>query len=350
MFKPEEVIFAPTAACNLSCSHCRVKRVPDQLDSKDAIAFLKSCRANGIERVGFSGGEPFLQPDFLCEVSRAAVSLDMLFGRLMTNAAWFETPEQLRATLTALRDAGFDGRFGVSIDAYHDQDMRDLTLFFETVFSLWGRQDCCEIVTTLSPEGEDSRGMLEELAGRLGGRLLIEEDIPYSIVNQAFLDRREGGVDDAMTLVIDIVRVAASAPAEENAWKSDAWFDDDFCRGPGNVFYVHPDGTVAVCCGFANENDGLLIGRIPADGYRELMRRAQANPVVRACFETGLATVRERLEAGGSTFPGKTLDRCFFCDFLAKNDFPIPEEQKSAPAERPSAPPQVRPAGKRYRR
>ncbi|MBN1940091.1 MAG: radical SAM protein, partial [Candidatus Aminicenantes bacterium] len=326
MFKPEEVIFAPTAACNLSCAHCRVKRVPEQLDARAAIAFLKTCRGNGIERVGFSGGEPFLRPDFLCEVSKAALGLDMLFGRLMTNGVWFESPEHLRETLTALRESGFDGRFGVSVDAWHDQDLRDLTLFFETVFELWGRKDCCEIVVASSPEGEDPLRMLEDLASRLGGKLLIEDDVPYSIVNQAFLDRREGGAEDEQAMVADIIRVAYSAPAEENAWKSDFWFDDDFCRGPGNVFYVHPDGTVAVCCGFANENDGLLIGRIPPDGYRELMRRAAASPVVKACFETGLATVRERLEGQGSKFPGKTLDRCFFCDYLAKNDYPIPRD------------------------
>lgn len=326
MFKPEEIIFAPTAACNLSCSHCRVKRIPEQLEAKHAIAFMKSCRPNGVERVGFSGGEPFLRPDFLCEVSRAAVELDMLFGRLMTNAAWFESPEQLRQILEDLRTAGFDGRFGVSVDAFHDQDRRDLTQFFETVFSVWGRRDCCEIVAASSVEGEDPREMLEDLAGRLGGQLLMEDGVPYSIVNEAFLNRREDGADDSDTLVVDIIRVAYSAAAAENAWTSDVWFDDDFCRGPGNVFYVHPDGTVAVCCGFANENPGLLIGRIPADGYRELMRRAAANPVVKACFETGLATIRERLEAQGSKFPGKTLDRCFFCDYLAKNDLPIPRE------------------------
>lgn len=337
MFKPEEVIFAPTAACNLSCGHCRVKRVPDQLEARHAVAFLKTCRANGIERVGFSGGEPFLRPDFLCEVVKAAVGMDMLFGRLMTNAAWFESPEHLRETLTALHEAGFDGRFGVSVDAYHDQDLRDLTLFFETVFSLWRRRDVCEIVATSSPEGEDPLRMLEDLAGRLGGKLLIEDGVPYSIVSQSFLDRTDDGAEEAETLVVDIIRVAYSAPAEENAWKADIWFEDDFCRGPGNVFYVHPDGTVAVCCGFANENDGLLVGRIPGDGYRELMKRAAANPVVAACFDTGLATVRDRLEAQGSTFPGKTLDRCFFCDYLAKNDFPIPRDtqpQQSKPQKR----------------
>ena len=323
MFKAEEIIFAPTAECNLACPHCRVTRIPEKLAAKDAVAFLKTCRPQGLERVGFSGGEPFLVPDFLCEVSKAAVELDMLFGRLMTNGVWFESPDQLRKVLADLRRAGFDGRFGVSIDAYHDQDPRDLALFFRTVFSVWERRDVCEIISVVPPDGALPTATLEDLAGRLEGRLLIEEGLPFSIVNAAFSEHRDGA--DAEAMVIDVIRVPYSASAEENAWTAEAWFEDDFCRGPGNVFYVHPDGSVAVCCGFANENPGLIVGRIPADGCRELSRRAADSPVVRACFETGLATIRELLEAQGSRFPGKTDDRCFFCDYLAKHDFPIPK-------------------------
>ncbi|MCX6565467.1 MAG: hypothetical protein NTW38_03445 [Candidatus Aminicenantes bacterium] len=328
MFKPEEIIFAPTAECNLACPHCRVTRIPDRLAAGDAIDFMKSCRPHGIERVGFSGGEPYLRPDFLCDVSRAAVGLDMLFGRLMTNGVWFDSPEQLQQTLADLHRAGFDGKFGVSVDSYHDPNLRDLTLFFQTVFSVWGRRDCCEIISAIPPDGAEPREILEVLAERLGGRLLIEDGVPYSIVNPAFLNPGGNAADEAEALVIDFVRVPYSASADENAWTSESWFEDDFCRGPGNVFYVHPDGSVAACCGFANENGGLIIGRIPADGYRQLARRAAASPVVQACFEDGLATIRELLEAKGSEFPGKTADRCFFCDYLAKHDFPIPRRNR----------------------
>jgi radical SAM protein with 4Fe4S-binding SPASM domain len=119
--------------------------------------------------------------------------------------------------------------------------------------------------------------------------------------------------------MLNIVRVPFSASAEEGAWGASAWFEDDFCRGPGNVFYVHPDGRVAVCCGFANENPQLVIGNIRKDDYRSLMRRASQNAFVRACYEAGLGATRERLEAAERRFPGKTGDPCFFCDYCAKN-------------------------------
>lgn len=320
MFKPEEIIFAPTAECNLACAHCRVERIPQRLSAEDAVAFLKSCRPHGIEKVGFSGGEPFLRPDFLCDVSRAAVELDMVFDRLMTNGVWFDSQTDLDETLTALRASGFDGTFGVSVDSYHAQDLRKLALFFGAIFAVWGRKDCCEIIAVTTPEGAAPKDMLETLAGRLGGRLLLEDGEPFSIVNDAFLERRDEEAGASETMMINIIRVPYSAAAEEDAWGAAAWFEDDFCRGPGNVFYVHPDGRVAVCCGFANENPQLIIGDIRTDGYETLMRRAAENPMVKACYEAGLATARARLETRGYRFPGKTGDPCFFCDYCAKHE------------------------------
>jgi len=323
MFKPDEIIFAPTAACNLVCSHCRVERIPARLPAADAVAFLAACRPHGIDKVGFSGGEPFLEPDFLVRVAGAAVDLDMTFGRLMTNAAWADSEAELRATLTALHEAGFDGTFGVSADEYHGQDLGGLAAFFKAVFDIWGRKDNCEIVAVTPPAGRPPLALFEGLAARLGGRLILEDDDPFSIVNEIFLGRADQGAaaeeaDSSAALMINIIRVPYSASAEEEAWGASDWFEDDFCRGPGNVFYVHPDGRVAACCGFANENPHLSLGNIRADGYRSLMRRASESPFVRACYQTGLGAVRERLEAGGRRFPGKTADPCFFCDFCAK--------------------------------
>jgi MoaA/NifB/PqqE/SkfB family radical SAM enzyme len=318
MFKPEEIIFAPTSECNLVCAHCRVTRGGERLAAEDAVAFLKKCRPHGIDRVGFSGGEPFLAPDFLCRVSRAAVDLDMTFDRLMTNGTWFDSEETLRTTLTALHGAGFDGTFGVSADSYHAQDIGDLAAFFRAVFDIWGRRDCCEIIAVVEPGGAAPADMFEDLAARLGGRLLREDGEPFSIVNEAFLNRFPETSDASAALMINIIRVPYSASAGENAWTAAEWFEDDFCRGPGNVFYVHPDGRIAVCCGFANENLELVIGDVRKDDYRSLMRRASQSPFIRACYVDGLSATRAKIESKGRSFPGKTADPCFFCDFCAK--------------------------------
>ena len=138
----------------------------------------------------------------------------------------------------------------------------------------------------VEPGGTAPADMFEDLAARLGGRLLREDGEPFSIVNDAFLDRAAEAADASDALMINIIRVPYSAAADENAWTAPEWFEDDFCRGPGNVFYVHPDGRIAVCCGFANENPQLIIGDIRKDDYRSLMRRASQSPFVRACYAT----------------------------------------------------------------
>ena len=72
-FFPEEVIFAASNECNLHCPHCFITRKPIKLSSQDAIHFLESCKGSTIRQIGFSGGEPFLQLDFLLDVIKYAV-------------------------------------------------------------------------------------------------------------------------------------------------------------------------------------------------------------------------------------------------------------------------------------
>lgn len=323
MFKPEEIIFAPTGSCNLSCAHCRVTRTPGPLSADDAIGLLRSARGRGIDLVGFSGGEPFLAPDFLVGVSRAAVELDFMFDRLMTNGVWWRDDAELRRVLGDLCDAGFDGTIGVSVDSYHGQDPARLAVFFGAVFDVWGRRDCCQIVWATSPDDEPLFRRFGSLARSLGGELVLEDGLPAEIVD---LDAPgaadvEAEYDDPDALSVLFERIPYSPPAETLAWNDPEWFADDLCRGPGNVLYVHPDGRIAVCCGFGNENDQLVVGALGVDDYDSLLRNAAANPYVGVCYSSGLGSERVALERAGVVFPGKTRDQCAFCDYLCKNGY-----------------------------
>jgi hypothetical protein len=288
-----------------------------------------------LDRIGFSGGEPFLEADFLCEVTQAAVRLDFIFDRLMTNAVWYRDESHLRAVLGRLFDAGFDGTIGVSVDSYHGQEAAALAPFFEAVFELWGRKDCAEINWVASKDDVPLFAKFDELARRLGGALVFEDGLPALIADpddpgladgsdladQAesdFPGSEDPGFDDREALSIPFLRIAYSPPAETAAWKDRRWFDEDFCQGPGNVFYVHPDGRIAACCGFANENSDLILGRLGIDDYESLMRAAASKPHIEHCYHTGLASTRASMEADGIRFPGKVSDPCVFCDYLCK--------------------------------
>ena len=157
MFNPEEIIFATTTACNLHCPHCFVNRKPNHLNSQDAVNFLQTAHdsANSsIEKVGFSGGEPFLSTGFLCDVIKAAIDMDFMFDRIMTNGDWWKTEEDLRATLQKIYDAGYDGKIGLSYDIFHAQSEERIATFIKTVWEIFGT-DAVEIQ---SVKNEQSKG------------------------------------------------------------------------------------------------------------------------------------------------------------------------------------------------
>ena len=85
-FRPRYLSFAGTYQCNLSCPHCCVPiEWTDRLDIATATRFLEDAHAEGIRTLGFTGGEPFLYPEFLQALSRRAAELRFRFDKLVTN-------------------------------------------------------------------------------------------------------------------------------------------------------------------------------------------------------------------------------------------------------------------------
>ena len=339
MFHPDEVIFAPTGACNLNCAHCRVRRDAGELSPDDAVAFLDACQGYGVERVGFSGGEPFLRQDFVTTVCKAAVGYGMYFDRLMTNGDWWSTEAELVAGLRAVCDAGFDGIIGLSWDSWHAQDTSRIVTFLQTVFSVWRRRDVVEILAVRSADDAAFLSALESVAVALGGRLehSFGEPVRMADTREFGEDQPDDGSELSVPVIVSQLSLAGAGNARPGVsapdsggthgvpgsalvpaaagWNDGRWFLDDHCEGPGNVFYVHPDGSVAPCCGFANERAELKIGTIH-DPCDVLLAAAGTNPHVVAAFDEGLGAVRERLAKGGVRFPGITRDICLFCDHL----------------------------------
>ncbi|MCR4579726.1 MAG: hypothetical protein K5681_05195, partial [Treponema sp.] len=83
--------------------------------------------------------------------------------------------------------------------------------------------------------------------------------------------------------------------------------------------YIHADGNIAPCCGFANENPALFIGKI-TDTFEEVIQKAAENPMVKICYQEGLSHYRKHglrkiLRSQKKKLPGKCSDICSFCDF-----------------------------------
>src|SRR5215471_6124523 len=99
-FRPDYLSFAGTYQCNLTCPHCCVPiEWPDRLDIPVAVRFLEDAHAAGIRILGFTGGEPFLYPEFLQAICRRAAALGFHFDKIMTNGVWFRDTAHLDTVL-----------------------------------------------------------------------------------------------------------------------------------------------------------------------------------------------------------------------------------------------------------
>src|SRR5580658_6260988 len=110
-FRPNYLSFAGTYQCNLSCAHCCVPiEWTDRLDIPTAVRFLEdACRA-GVETLGFTGGEPFLYPEFVLTLTRRAAELGLRFDKVMSNGVWHDDARHLQGVLQDLAGAGFTGK------------------------------------------------------------------------------------------------------------------------------------------------------------------------------------------------------------------------------------------------
>ena len=311
-FHPTEIIFSSTTACNLHCKHCFINRTPHKLEIADAVRLIESCVESGgqsgpdgtplpvIDRIGFSGGEPFLYMDFLVEVTKAAISHDLMFDQIMTNGDWWRDEADLSATLQKLYDAGYDGKIGLSWDSYHGQTTDRMETFIRKVQEIFG-EESINIQTVDSSEGES-----------------------LPLARTSLLATPSAGDTPATPPVdIPVYHLPRTYTSDDpRAWQARRWFKEDYCQGPGNILYIHADGNIAPCCGFANENPALFIGTIH-DSFEAIMEKATANPMIKICYEEGLSHYRRHglkkcLRSQKKKLPGTTGDICTLCDFVCK--------------------------------
>ena len=310
-FHPTEIIFSTTTACNLHCKHCFINRTPRKLEIADAVKLIESCVESGgqsgpngtplpvIDRIGFSGGEPFLYMNFLTEVTKAAISHDLMFDQIMTNGDWWHNENDLCDTLQKLYDAGYDGKIGLSWDSYHGQSTERMESFIRTVQEVFGKESI-NIQTVDDTEGES-----------------------LPLTRTSLLATPSAGDTPATPPDIPVYHLPRTYTSEDpRAWQARRWFREDYCEGPGHILYIHADGNIAPCCGFANENSALFIGHI-TDSYETIMQTAAANPMLKTCYEEGLSHYRRHglkklLRTRKQKLPGRTKDICTFCDYICK--------------------------------
>ncbi|OJF76909.1 MAG: hypothetical protein BKP49_04905 [Treponema sp. CETP13] len=325
VFNPKEIMFAATTQCNLNCAHCFVERRDQYLSIPKAKKLIESASSK-IERIGFTGGEPFLYIEFIEEITKCAIDYNLMFDRIMTNGVWWNTKKQLYTTLQKIYDAGYDGKFGISFDSFHNQNLEKLLFFFNTVYKIWQDNTAIEIQSVICTNNacklSTPNKEKEELADSAFLTKLSKFAKALNTTISSNVDKNGIGLITLQneTTFIPVYRFPQSRTSDNpEHWDSKSWFKEDFCTGPGHVLYVHSNGNVAPCCGFANENTALCIGTID-NSFSELIENSHNNKMVQTCYNTGLEAKRIEMQNAGKSFPGITNDICLFCDYLCKHN------------------------------
>ncbi len=308
-FEPRYLMFSGTYQCNLSCPHCCVPiEWPDRLPIAAALRFVDQAHALGIRKVGFTGGEPFLYLEFLLAIIKRTAQLGWRFDKIQTNGVWYESPAHLNAALEAVRSAGFSGKLGLSVDKFHGLDMDALALFCRTARRIFNRD---EIVSLNYASKRPDQGLepMHRLAHALGAVVQWSDWLKRYLV-----------VSDDMTMTCQWNHLAPVERAESlgTGWEWDgAWFQEDYCEGPGQALVVTPKGEVKPCCGFASDLDQLTIGNLHTDSAEQIVQQAREHPYVGRVFREGLIAIKEDILARDpSAIPGATSNQCFLCWYV----------------------------------
>jgi MoaA/NifB/PqqE/SkfB family radical SAM enzyme len=279
---------------------------PDRLDIPTARRFLEDAHAAGIEILGFTGGEPFVYPDFVVQLTCRAAELGFRFDKIMTNGVWHDNADHLAQLLTQVRDAGFSGKLGLSVDKFHGAHTPKAAEFCRVARRVFDRDNIVSL--SYASRGPDlGLEPVRALAAELG-----------AVVEWSDLLRRYLMVSPELTVTLNWNHLAPVERAERftGAWHGE-WFAEDYCEGPGQALIVTPRGEVKPCCGFASDLDQLTIGNIYHDTVKAIVRRARNHPYVGKVFREGLTAIRDEILARDpNALPGATTNHCFFCWYV----------------------------------
>jgi hypothetical protein len=278
----------------------------DRLDVDAALRFLEDAHAWGVEVLGFTGGEPFLYPEFLVHLSRRAAELGFRFDKVMSNGVWFRDRRHLEGVLGDLAAAGFTGKLGLSVDKFHGVRTPALAEFCRAARRVFGRDNIVSI-SYASRRPDQGLGPVEALARELGAVVSWSEVLGrYLLV----------APDLTMTLNWNHLAPVERAERLTGGWDGE-WFAEDYCEGPGQALIVNPRGEVKPCCGFASDLDQLTIGNIYRDTVADIVKRARRHPYVGKVFREGLTAIRDEILARDpGALPGATSNHCFFCWYV----------------------------------
>ncbi len=268
-----------TYKCNARCRHCFLSAGPEHsrvISRERGLALIQEAsELSEIDHLFLEGGEPFLFPDLMLELVKAATVGGLWVGAL-SNGFWAHSRPAVLARLEPLAAAGLRS-LSISTDSWHEEFV--------------SREKAVRAAT---------------IAQELG----ISADI--MVCNPLNVTNNKGKVETEITTYAgDVVcrgrAVDSLCGAGEHNWKE---LVD--CRerlsGPGRV-HVGPDGEVHLCQGLLL---GHRVGDVPlGDIFADYA--PTEHPLVSRLIEGGPAAMAGNAQELGWKPSGLYMDSCHLC-------------------------------------
>lgn len=296
---PAELAIHLTYRCPLKCSHCCFSSDMSKhgsLDRDMAVRAVEAAGAEGMERINFVGGDPFLHADVMAEALLRAKTRG-LDGSATTSAYWATSEHKAWEVLAPLVEAGLT-RLIISYDDMHAEflKIKHVVNAYRAARKL-GIDVCIAVV--LAPNGTIGAGHIYEALG--------------------VTPNADSGLTVYETAISSTGRALEGVGEEELVARRAA---REVYRGPCSSalrdFSVTPEGRVLPCCGVLPFREEMAVGDLRQEPLRAAVDRAYNDAAMKwIALEGPVALLCEITAESERPFVEEDFDGvCHACDVL----------------------------------
>ena len=302
IFYPRTLGVRLTYRCNSKCRHCYCYSPKDEM-KKEQLNFevirrlIDEAKECGLTGIGISGGEPFILRDLLFSIVEYGKKNGFNIN-IATNAFWAQKPLTAKRYLNKLKKLGFSPP-GDSIVAsggqFHMEHIdkastRNLIKLYTELFNVPFRRLDFEYVKGEEQVLKDYIEYLEKSGIDKNNYNLVERTMFQSIGHSRSLDPGT------------ITKRPAGVFAGLCQWVKD--------------LIIEPTGDIYPCCGFNRYNKGIVIGNIFKNSLKEVVARAQTDPVLQMIKKYPFSMLHAILCNEGFDLPNEADGPCDICELI----------------------------------
>ncbi len=304
MFKFNALVLITTNICNLRCRHCYPASGPSQAEAftfgnnkmmslQQAESYVKQIpgMANVNQRVHFGGGESTVFKKEFQELVSLAQRYN-LTSSMTTNCSWAKDQEKADNFIGDMKKRGMN-RIEISLSGFH-QEFLDIGYATRAIRAC--KKHSLEI--TLRPVTTKTMSTAKALAG------ISKEDLEGTItyVSKCF----------------PIGRARSEVSPEEFLYEEIKYGG---CATMLNLT-IRQDGSVYPCCAGSDITAALRLGNANHEPIRDILGRAESDPLLRVLFNHGTRYLAEILrDSGGKDFlQDQHVNICHLCNDLFINE------------------------------